>query len=52
MIVLKFRLLAREVYARLVRKSGANALALITGEDKIIPPADHQGQTGDVLFPA
>ena len=32
------RLLAREVYDKCVEKLGANRVALITGEEKIIPP--------------
>ena len=32
------RLLAREVYDKLVEKLGAGRVALITGEEKIIPP--------------
>ncbi|MEH3126982.1 helicase-related protein [Agrobacterium cavarae] len=37
-IGLPLRLLAREVYTRLVEKVGANNVALITGEEKISPP--------------
>src|SRR5580704_12542214 len=37
MIGLPLRLLAREVYDRVVRLKGANEVALITGEEKIIP---------------
>jgi ATP-dependent RNA helicase SUPV3L1/SUV3 len=37
------RLLAREIYERIVRQRGANAVALISGEQKFIPPAGHQG---------
>ena len=36
-IGLPLRLLAREVYARVVEKAGSNAVALITGEEKIKP---------------
>lgn len=36
-IGLPLRLLAREVYDRIVRVKGKNACALITGEEKIIP---------------
>ena len=36
-IGLPLRLLAREVYARVVEKAGAEAVALITGEEKIKP---------------
>src|SRR5438309_10712973 len=37
MIGLPLRLLAREVYARVVERAGADAGALITGEEKIKP---------------
>ncbi|HEX2760601.1 MAG TPA: helicase-related protein, partial [Rhizomicrobium sp.] len=37
MIGLPLRLLAREVYDRIVRLRGANDVALITGEEKILP---------------
>lgn len=37
MIGLPLRLLAREVYSRVVQRVGADAVALITGEEKIIP---------------
>jgi ATP-dependent RNA helicase SUPV3L1/SUV3 len=37
MIGLPLRLLAREIYERVVALKGANAVALITGEEKIIP---------------
>jgi ATP-dependent RNA helicase SUPV3L1/SUV3 len=37
MIGLPLRLLAREVYDRIARVKGANAAALITGEEKIVP---------------
>ncbi|TIQ37307.1 MAG: helicase [Mesorhizobium sp.] len=36
-IGLPLRLLAREVYARVCEKVGANKVALITGEEKIVP---------------
>ncbi len=39
MIGLPLRLLAREVYDRVVRLKGANEVALITGEEKIVPKA-------------
>jgi ATP-dependent RNA helicase SUPV3L1/SUV3 len=39
MIGLPLRLLAREVYDRVVKAKGANAVALVTGEEKIWP--DH-----------
>ena len=38
MIGLPLRLLAREVYDRIVTLKGANEAALITGEEKIVPP--------------
>jgi len=38
MIGFPLRLLARENYDRLVEKHGRSAVALITGEEKIIPP--------------
>ncbi|MBV9015072.1 MAG: disulfide oxidoreductase [Alphaproteobacteria bacterium] len=38
MIGFPLRLLAREVYDRVVRLRGARAVALITGEEKILPP--------------
>ena len=38
MIGLPLRLLAREVYDKVVRLKGARAAALITGEEKIVPP--------------
>src|SRR5579862_8259128 len=37
MIGLPLRLLAREVYDKVVRLKGAAAAALITGEEKIVP---------------
>lgn len=39
MIGLPLRLLAREVYERVVAAKGAHAVALITGEEKIVPKA-------------
>ena len=36
-IALPLRLLAREVYARIAERAGADAVALITGEEKIRP---------------
>ncbi len=39
MIGLPLRLLAREVYDKIVRLKGANEVALITGEEKIVPKA-------------
>ncbi|CAN5403862.1 helicase-related protein [soil metagenome] len=41
MIGLPLRLLAREIYERVVKLRGANAVALITGEEKIIPTRPH-----------
>ena len=38
MIGLPLRLLAREIYERIVKRRGAAAVALITGEEKIVPP--------------
>jgi len=38
MIGLPLRLLAREIYDRVVRLKGARAVALITGEERIMPP--------------
>ena len=38
MIGLPLRLLAREIYDRVVAARGARSVALITGEEKIIPP--------------
>ena len=38
MIGLPLRLLAREVYQRVVEKVGVEAVALVTGEEKIKPP--------------
>ena len=38
MIGLPLRLLAREIYDRIVKQRGARAVALITGEEKIVPP--------------
>ena len=37
MIGLPLRLLAREVYSRCVERVGAGAVALITGEERIVP---------------
>ncbi|MEM6914128.1 MAG: helicase-related protein, partial [Pseudomonadota bacterium] len=38
MIGLPLRLLAREVYQKMVAKRGERAVAMVTGEEKIIPP--------------
>ena len=38
MIGLPLRLLAREIYDRIVKTRGPNCVALITGEEKIAPP--------------
>lgn len=37
-IGLPLRLLAREVYDRIVKARGPNAVALVTGEERIVPP--------------
>ncbi|MEM9495113.1 MAG: helicase-related protein [Pseudomonadota bacterium] len=39
MIGLPLRLLAREIYDRVVEARGPRAVALVTGEEKIIPPS-------------
>src|SRR5579872_639143 len=41
MIGLPLRLLAREIYDRVVKERGARSVALITGEEKIVPPRAH-----------
>jgi ATP-dependent RNA helicase SUPV3L1/SUV3 len=41
MIGLPLRLLAREIYDRIARRRGPRAVALITGEEKIVPPRAH-----------
>ena len=41
MIGLPLRLLAREVYDRIAKARGPRSVALITGEEKIIPPRPH-----------
>ncbi|HEY5072240.1 MAG TPA: helicase-related protein [Caulobacteraceae bacterium] len=41
MIGLPLRLLAREIYDRIAKLRGAGAVALVTGEEKIIPPRAH-----------
>jgi ATP-dependent RNA helicase SUPV3L1/SUV3 len=41
MIGLPLRLLAREIYDRIVAARGVKAVALITGEEKIVPPRPH-----------
>src|SRR6195952_1572146 len=41
MIGLPLRLLAREIYDRMVKLRGPRAVALITGEEKIVPPRPH-----------
>jgi len=38
MIGLPLRLLAREVYGRIASRIGADAVALVTGEERIVPP--------------
>ena len=37
MIGLPLRLLAREVYTRIVERAGEQAVALVTGEERIVP---------------
>ena len=37
-IGLPLRLLAREVYDRIVAKKGPSVVAMITGEERIVPP--------------
>ena len=39
MIGLPLRLLAREVYHRIAERIGTQAVALVTGEERIVPPA-------------
>ncbi|MFM9860139.1 helicase-related protein [Pseudoxanthobacter sp. M-2] len=39
LIGLPLRLLAREVYNRVAARVGADAVALVTGEERIVPPA-------------
>jgi len=41
MIGLPLRLLAREIYDRIVKVRGPRAVALVTGEEKIVPPRPH-----------
>ena len=41
MIGLPLRLLAREIYERIVKQRGVGAVALITGEEKIVPARPH-----------
>ncbi|MEO7027393.1 MAG: helicase-related protein, partial [Caulobacteraceae bacterium] len=41
MIGLPLRLLAREIYDRIVKARGARSVALITGEEKIVPATAH-----------
>jgi ATP-dependent RNA helicase SUPV3L1/SUV3 len=41
MIGLPLRLLAREIYDRVVKLRGVRSVALITGEEKIVPPRPH-----------
>jgi ATP-dependent RNA helicase SUPV3L1/SUV3 len=41
MIGLPLRLLAREVYDRIAKLRGHRAVALVTGEEKVIPPRPH-----------
>ena len=52
LIGLPLRLLAREVYQRLCEKVGAASVALITGEEKIVPPgARYQVCTVEAMPP-
>lgn len=59
-IGLPLRLLAREVYQRIVARLGADEVALVTGEEKIIPPnarfkvctVEAMPHTADVAFVA
>lgn len=52
LIGLPLRLLAREVYQRLCDKVGAASVALITGEEKIVPPkARYQVCTVEAMPP-
>src|SRR6202789_3369120 len=41
MIGLPLRLLAREIYDRIVKLRGVRSVALITGEEKVVPPRPH-----------
>ncbi len=41
MIGLPLRLLAREIYDRIAKLRGVRSVALITGEEKIVPPRAH-----------
>ncbi len=43
MIGFPLRLLAREVYDRVVALKGANRVALVTGEEKTVPAATRAG---------
>ena len=62
LIGLPLRLLAREVYDKIVARIGENDVALITGEEKIKPPnarfwvstveASNSGNVGIVPLPA
>src|SRR5262245_10257412 len=60
MIGLPLRLLAREVYNKIVERAGADAVALVTGEEKIKPAnprfwvstVEAMPRDPDVAFPA
>jgi ATP-dependent RNA helicase SUPV3L1/SUV3 len=45
MFGLPLRLLSRDICERIVGRRWVNAVALITGEEKIFPDAGYQGQT-------
>ena len=47
-IGLPLRLLAREVYGRIVARVGAGAVALVTGEAKIVPRVAEMAQKFDL----
>jgi ATP-dependent RNA helicase SUPV3L1/SUV3 len=49
MIGLPLRLLAREVYHKLVDRIGAQHVALVTGEERIVPPAALLGGTVEAM---
>ena len=52
LIGLPLRLLAREVYQRLCQKVGVASVALVTGEEKIVPPrARYQVCTVEAMPP-
>ena len=45
---LPLRLLARELYDKVVKAKGPASVALITGEEKIVPPTARYFSTGEV----